>query len=178
MQEPIENLQRPCLPFVKFTCDPIMHLCVNNVDQQKKSKTIEFLGQDPLRCKIVAVNKCLQHGKNFKHLGCKISYENGKDSQPKQAKYVQILGIIHNTFNPTLVQKFSIIKVYNTLVLPHSLYESEIWTLEKIIKKRLASTEMKIFRIAGTTFFDHNRHEDGLEQLTVEQDDEKLRRYK
>ena len=38
-----------------------------------------FLGQDPVRCKIVVNNKFLQHGKNFKYLGCEISYENEKD---------------------------------------------------------------------------------------------------
>jgi len=49
--------------------------------------------------------------KNFKNLGCKISYENEKDIQQKLAKFVQILGIINNTLKPTLVQKFSRIKV-------------------------------------------------------------------
>jgi hypothetical protein len=37
------------------------------------------LGQDQVRSKIVADNKCLQQVKNFKYLGCEISYEDGKD---------------------------------------------------------------------------------------------------
>ena len=37
-----------------------------------------FLGQDPLRSKIVVDDKCLQQVKNFKHFGCEISYENEK----------------------------------------------------------------------------------------------------
>jgi len=55
-------------------------------------------------------NECLQV-KNFKYFGCKISYENGKDVLQKPAKYAKILGILNNTFKPTLVQKFSRIKV-------------------------------------------------------------------
>jgi hypothetical protein len=36
--------------------------------------------------------------KNFKYLGCEISYENGKDSQQKLARLGQILGILNNNF--------------------------------------------------------------------------------
>jgi len=43
----------------------------------------------------------------------------------------KILGIPNNTFKPTLVQKFSRIKVYNALFLPILLYGIEIWTLRK-----------------------------------------------
>jgi hypothetical protein len=75
---------------------------------------MEFLGQDPVRCKIVAIHKCLQQGKNFKYLGCEISYENGKDIQQKLAKYAQILGILHNTFKQNWIQKFQIYN-YKTL---------------------------------------------------------------
>jgi len=38
-----------------------------------------FLGQDTVRCKIAVNNKCLQQVKNFKFLGCEISYENEND---------------------------------------------------------------------------------------------------
>jgi hypothetical protein len=41
----------------------------------EKSETMAFLGKDPVRCKIIVDNKCLQV-KNFKYLGCEISYEN------------------------------------------------------------------------------------------------------
>jgi phage major head subunit gpT-like protein len=46
------------------------------VISQKKSETMAFLGQDPVICKIVVGNKCLQKSKNFKYLGCENSYEN------------------------------------------------------------------------------------------------------
>jgi len=42
-----------------------------------------------------------------------------------------MLGIPNNTFKPTLIQKFSRIKVYNSLVLPFLLCGNEIWTLRK-----------------------------------------------
>jgi hypothetical protein len=40
---------------------------------------MEFLGQDPVRCKIVVYNKCLKQVKNFKSLVYEISYENVQD---------------------------------------------------------------------------------------------------
>jgi hypothetical protein len=88
-----------------------------------------FLGQDPVRCKTIEDNKYLQQAKNFKYLGCEISYEYEKDFQQEVAKFAQILGILNNTFKPTLVQKSLRIKVYNALSLPILLYGSEIWTL-------------------------------------------------
>jgi len=38
------------------------------------------------------------------------------------------MGILNNTFKPSLVQKFSSIKVYNALALPIILHGSKIWT--------------------------------------------------
>jgi hypothetical protein len=78
------------------------------------------LGQDQVRSKIIVDNKCLQQVKNFKYLGCEISYEDGKDIQQKLAKFVQMLGILKYHFKPILVHKFSRIKLYNALVLSHS----------------------------------------------------------
>jgi len=43
----------------------------------EKSGTMAFLEQDPVRCKIVVANKCLQ-AKNFKYFGCEIYYEYEK----------------------------------------------------------------------------------------------------
>jgi hypothetical protein len=51
----------------------------------EKSETMAFLGQDPVRCKIVVDNKCLQ-ARHFKHLGSEISYENVHDIQQKITK--------------------------------------------------------------------------------------------
>jgi hypothetical protein len=118
-----------------------------------------FLGQDQLMRRIIVDNKCLQV-KNFKYLGCEISYENEKDIQQNPANCSQILGILNNNFNPTLVQKFSKIKVYNALALPILLFGSEIWTLrKKKDKKRLTSIEIKVLRrTAEYTLFGHKKN--------------------
>jgi len=49
----------------------------------EKSEKMEFLGQHPVRCKVIVDNKCLQQAKNFRYIGCERSYENVKD----QAKH-------------------------------------------------------------------------------------------
>ena len=66
----------------------------------EKSVMMAFLGQDPLRCKIMVDNKCLQQVKNFEYLSCEVSYENEKDIQQKVARFGPILGIVSNTFKP------------------------------------------------------------------------------
>jgi hypothetical protein len=50
----------------------------------EKSETMAFLVEDPVRCKIIVGNKCLQQVRNFKYLGCEISYENENDIQQKK----------------------------------------------------------------------------------------------
>jgi len=47
----------------------------------EKSETMSFLGQDPVRCKIVVDNKCLHQLQYCKHLGWEIFYENEKKNQ-------------------------------------------------------------------------------------------------
>jgi hypothetical protein len=91
---------------------------------------VASLGQYPVRRKIILDNKCLQVN-NFKYLSCEISHENEKDIQQKPAKFSQILGVLTNTFKPTLAHKISRIKVYNAVALPILLCGSEIWTLRK-----------------------------------------------
>jgi hypothetical protein len=89
------------------------------------------------------------------------------------------MGIQNDTFKPTMFQKFSSIKVYNTLAVPILLHGSEIWTLRKKDKKQLTSIEMTVFRTATrNTLLDHKRNQAILEDMKVESDDEKLRRCK
>jgi hypothetical protein len=45
-----------------------------------------FLEQNPLGCKTIVDNKCLQQVKNFKYLGCEIFYENKKFSTETKKK--------------------------------------------------------------------------------------------
>jgi len=56
------------------------------------------LGRDPVLCKIVVDNKCLQQVNYFKYLSCEICYENEKVIRQKVGKFVQILGIRNNAF--------------------------------------------------------------------------------
>jgi hypothetical protein len=92
-----------------------------------------ILGQDPVICKIILDNKCLQKVNNFKYFGFEIYHENEKDIQ-HSSKTVQIPGILNDTFKLNLAKKFSRIQVYNALSLPLPLYRREIWTRKKIIK--------------------------------------------
>jgi len=72
------------------------------------------------------------------------------------AEFAQILEIL-NSFKPTSVQKFPIIKIYNPQDVPVLLYGSEIRTLGKKTTKRLTLTKIKFFRTAGYTLLNHKR---------------------
>jgi len=54
----------------------------------------------------------------FTYLGYKISYEEEKDITSKTSKFLQILGIVNNILKPNLVQRQSLLKVYNILAVP------------------------------------------------------------
>jgi hypothetical protein len=56
-----------------------------NYNDSEKSEMMLCFGQDQIRSKIIADNKCLQV-KNLKYIGCEISYEDGKDIQQKLSK--------------------------------------------------------------------------------------------
>jgi hypothetical protein len=98
----------------------------------EKSETMTVLGQNPVRCTIVMDNVFLQKVRNFKCCRFESSNENEKAIQQKLSKFPQILGILN--IKPTLVQKFSRMKMYNAFALPILLYGSEIWTLKKRLK--------------------------------------------
>jgi len=50
----------------------------------------------------------------------------------------------------------TILKIYNTLVLPTFLYGSENWTLTALQRRRIEVVEMKLLRpLAGYTLYDH-----------------------
>jgi hypothetical protein len=54
----------------------------------------------------------------------------------------------------------SILKIYNTLVLPTFLYGSENWTLIASQRKRIEAAEMKLLRsLAGYTLYDHKTND-------------------
>jgi len=96
-----------------------------------------LLGQEPVRCKIIVDDKCLEYVRNFKYLGCEIPYENGKDSQQKVSKFAQILRILNDNFQQILVYKFwRIKKIYDAH--PQFFYmEAKFGPLTKGLKKDL-----------------------------------------
>jgi hypothetical protein len=53
--------------------------------QLKLHNIMTILGKDPVWCKIVVDNKCLQYEKTFKYRGCETSYDKEKDIQQKLA---------------------------------------------------------------------------------------------
>jgi hypothetical protein len=58
------------------------------------------------------------------------------------------------------VRKETILKLYNTLVLPTSLYGSENWTLTASQRRRIEAAEMKLLRhLTGYTLYDHKTND-------------------
>jgi hypothetical protein len=96
-----------------------------------KFKTMAFLGQQPVRSKIVIENKILEQVNTFSYLGCHVSYEGEKDIQDKITKFLKILGLLNNVLKPNHVHKTTRLKVYNTLAFPTLIYGSKIWTVRK-----------------------------------------------
>ena len=78
------------------------------------------------------------------------------------------MGILNDSFKPSLVQKFSTIIVHNALALPIYM-EVKFGPLEKGIKNdwhqlRLHFSEEPL----GNTLHDHKRNEEILEDMKVE----------
>ena len=96
----------------------------------EKSETMAFLGQDPVRCKIVVHNRRL-HDSILNIAVLKFPMKMYRTFNKKIPKFSQILGIRN--------------KLYNELDLPIILYESEIWALRKKREKRRTSIEMNFF---------------------------------
>ena len=111
-----------------------------------------YLRQGPERSKITVDNKYLQQVQLFDFLGCIISYEDEKDIQQELENFAQLLGILNNTFKPTLDQKSSRIKTNNALCLsrPIILCGRNIWTL----RKKGHQSRLNFFRkTTGSTIF-------------------------
>jgi hypothetical protein len=63
----------------------------------------------------------------------------------------------------------TILKIYNTLVLPTSLYGSENWTLTALQRRRIEAAEMKLLRpLAGYTLHDHKTNDSIRRELQTD----------
>jgi len=94
----------------------------------KKTKVFGFVGTDHLRTKIIINDETLEQVSQFTYLGCSISYRFSNDVEFKLAKFSQLICTIKRTIFKK-VRTETILKIYNTLVLPAFLYGSENWTL-------------------------------------------------
>jgi hypothetical protein len=69
----------------------------------------------------------------------------------KLAKFLQLTGTIKRIIFRK-VRMETILKIFNTLVLPTFLYVSENWTLTALQRQRIQAAEMKLLRpLAGYT---------------------------
>jgi len=90
----------------------------------KKTKVFGFVGTDHLRTKIIINDETLEQVSQFPYLGCSISYQFSNDVEFKLATFLQLLGTVMRTIFKK-VRTETILKIYNTLVLPTFLYGSE-----------------------------------------------------
>jgi len=121
----------------------------------KKTKVFGFVGTDHLSTKIIISDEMLEQFSQFTYLGCSISYQFSNDVEFKLATFLQLIGTIKRTIFKE-VRTETILKIYNTLVVPTSLYGSENWTLTALQRRRIEAAEMKLLRpLAGYTLYDH-----------------------
>ena len=117
-----------------------------------KTKVFGFAGTDHLKAKIIINNGTLDQVNQFTYLGCSISYQFPNDAELKLAKFLQLIGTIKRIIIRK-VRTETILKLYNTSVLPTFLYGSENWTLTASQRRRIEAAEMKLLRpLAGYTF--------------------------
>jgi len=77
----------------------------------------------------------------------------------KLAKFLQLIGTIKRSIFKK-VRTETIFKIYNTLVMPTFLYESENWTLTALQRRRIEAAEMKLLRpLASCTLYDHKTND-------------------
>jgi hypothetical protein len=122
----------------------------------KKTTVFGFVGTDHLRTKIIINDETPEQVNQFTYLGCNISYQFSNDVEFKLAKFLQLIGTIKRTIFFRKLRMETILKIYNTLVLPIFLYGSENWTLTASQRRRIEEAEMKLLRpLAGYTLYDH-----------------------
>jgi len=77
----------------------------------------------------------------------------------KMTKFLQLIGTIKRTIFRK-VRTETILKIFNTLIVPTFLYASENWTLTASQRRRIGAAEMKLLRIlAGYTLHDHKTND-------------------
>jgi len=125
----------------------------------KKTKVFGFVGTDHLRTKVIIKGETIEQGNKFTYLRCSISYQLSNDVESKMAKFLQLIGTIKRTIFRK-VRTVSILKIYNTLIVPTFLYGSENWTLTASQRRRIEGAEIKLLRpLAGYNLHAHKTND-------------------
>jgi hypothetical protein len=96
----------------------------------------------------------------------------------KLAKFLQLIGTIKKSIFKK-VRMETILKIYNTLVLPTFLYGSENWTLTASQRRRNEAAEMKLLRpLAGYTLHDHKTKDSIRRELQTKSILDKIDEYR
>jgi hypothetical protein len=83
-----------------------------------KTKIMAFRGKIPVTCKICIDNRLLEQVNTFNYFGCNKSYEGEDDLNKKITNFVMIMGITDQIFKPSLVSRYTRIRIYKTLARP------------------------------------------------------------
>jgi hypothetical protein len=135
---------------------------------QVSFKVFGFAGTDHLRAKIIINDETPDQVSQFTYLGCSVSYQVSNDVEIKLATFLQLIGTIKRTILRK-VRTETILKLYNTLVLPTFLYGSENWTLTASQRRRIEAAGMKLLRpLAGHTVNDHKTNDSISRELQTE----------
>ena len=114
----------------------------------------------------------------FTYLGCSLSYQCSNDVEFKFAKFLQLIGTIKKTIFKK-VRTETVLKLYNTLILPTFLYGSENWTLTASQRRRIEAAEMKLLRpLAGYTLYDHKTNNSIRKELRITSILDKIDEYR
>ena len=96
-----------------------------------RSKYVFFYVLYIMTLKIIINDETLEQVSQFTFLGCSVSYQFSNDVEFKLEKILQLIGTIKRTIFKK-VRMETILKIYNTLVLPTFLYWSEL-PLHKLV---------------------------------------------
>ena len=77
------------------------------------------------------------------------------------------------------VRTETVLKLYNTLILPTFLYGSENWTMTASQRRRIEAAEMKLLRpLAGYTLYDHKTNNAIRKELRITNILDKIDEYR
>ena len=145
---------------------------------QKKAKVFGLVGTDHPWTKIIIKEETLQQVGQLTYLGYSISYQFSNDVEFKLATFLQLVGTIKRTIFKK-VRTETILKIYNTLVLPTFLHWSENWTLTSLQRRRIEAAEMKLLRpLAGYTLYDHKTNDYIRRELRITDTLENIDEYR